>query len=251
MNLVGAAVVPSAPILLPGVSQAPPAELEPVAGHVARILAALPAHEVLVLLAAAGDGAPAGIHVGAHADLGGLSRPDLRAPLRTPPHVVEAVAAACGLSAVAGPPPVDLATLLLQAERFRRGGSPAAVVAVAVPWDFGEATAALGAKLLAALPADAGPVVAVAAGDLSAGLTEKAPRHLVPGAAEWDAAAVDALERGDVAALAELGPQEARRVASRSWPALTALLGGLDGLGLRLDCVYAAPRGVGYVVGST
>lgn len=245
MKLAGAAVVPSAPVLVPGMTAGPlPSALAALADELATALAALaPSDPVLLLAGAPGSGDGAVYEVG-EADLGGLARPDLHARVTVPP-LASRIADALALPLRGGPLPVDLAVLALHA-----AAAPARPVApVAVPWLPGARLLELAERLAAVL--HEGRVSVLASGDLSAGLTEKAPRHLVPGAQEWDRMAHDALRDGDVAALAALGPQEARRVASRSWPALVVLAGLLSADGVTPTIrQYAAPRGVGYLVAS-
>ena len=251
MILAGAAVVPAAPILVPGMTQALPPELEPVRDRVGRTLAGLPPHDLLLILAGASRPEDEGVYAGGAADLGGLSRPDLRVAVGSEPDEAGGVAAATGLAHRDGPWPVDAAVLaLLSWPHAGRAGAGGAM-AVALGFHDGERLGALMDDLGAALR-EGIRVAVVASGDLSAGLTEKAPRHLVAGAAEWDESACEAIAKGDAGALAGLGPGEAVRVASRGWPALVALLHALREAGLALGGVeYAAPRGVGYVVAAT
>ena len=246
MTLAGAVVLPAAPVLVPGMSQALPPELHPVRDTVGALAARLPAHELLVLLAGAPPGDGGGVWAAGAADLGGLSRADLGVGLTPWPAAAE-LAGALGLAQRDDALPVDLAVLALQSQRH--APSPG-VLCVAAPWDAGERLLGLGAALVEVTGGQ--PVAVVASGDLSAGLTEKAPRHLVDGAQDWDRAALAALRSGEGEALAGLGPDEAARVASRGWPALVVLLGALRAGGLALrDVEYAAPRGVGYVLAAT
>lgn len=246
MTLAGAVVLPAAPVLVPGMSEAMPQELHPVRDTVGALAARLPAHELLVLLAGAPLGDGGGVWAAGGADLGGLSRADLGVSLAPWSGAAE-LAGALGLAQRDDALPVDLAVLALQSQRH--AASPA-VVCVAAPQDAGARLLGLGAAMAEATGGQ--PVVVVAAGDLSAGLTEKAPRHLVEGAQEWDEAALAALRNGDGDALGALGPDEAARVTSRGWSGLVVLLGALRAGGLTLrDVEYAAPRGVGYVLAAT
>jgi aromatic ring-opening dioxygenase LigB subunit len=91
-------------------------------------------------------------------------------------------------------------------------------------------------------------VALVAAGDLSAGLDVNSPAYRVEGADDFDRRAVAALRAGDHAALAELGPAEARRVHARGWGSLV-IASRLDpepATGERVR--YSTVRGVGQVV---
>lgn len=244
MSISAAAVIPSAPVLLPGVSPSLPPEfaetVTQVTAAVAELMASLDESAVLVLLAGAPDVESAGVYLTPQADLGGLSRPDLSAPLTIATQASE-YAAELGLAVRDQDLPVDVAVLALQ---VAHAGWSGPVLPIAVPWDDDAALVQLGTALARH------DVAVLAAGDMAAGLSAKAPRHEVAGAAEWDAAATAAVGAGDVAGLAALGPEEARRVGSRGWSALVVLLGALEAGGLKLSVAYDAPRGVGYVVGS-
>ena len=106
------------------------------------------------------------------------------------------------------------------------------------PGDLGSA--------LAALPAAAG---VLAMGDGSARRTEKAPGHLDPAAAGFDAAVAAALAAGDPGALASLDAEEGERLLAAGvpvWRAVGTALAGRPVLGrLRYE---DAPFGVGYLV---
>jgi len=245
VSISAAAVIPSAPVLLPGASPSLPPEfaetVTQVTAAVGGLIASLDGSEALVLLAGAPDAESAGVYLTPQADLGGLSRPDLSTALTTATQASE-LAAELGLAVRTQDLPVDVAVLALQAAHAGWSGP---VLPIAVPWDDGAALVQFGSMLARY------DVAVLAAGDLAAGLSTKAPRHEVTGAAEWDAAATAAVGAGDVAGLEALGPAEARRVGARAWPALVVLLGALKAGGLGLSVAYDAPRGVGYVVGST
>jgi hypothetical protein len=102
------------------------------------------------------------------------------------------------------------------------------------------------AALLEVLPAAVG---ALAMGDGSARRSEKAPGHLDPAAAGFDAAVSAALAAGDAAALAALDPAEGARLLAAGvpvWRAVGAALAGRPVVArLRYD---DAPFGVGYLV---
>ncbi|MPZ74499.1 MAG: hypothetical protein GEU74_14960, partial [Nitriliruptorales bacterium] len=157
----------------------------------------------------------------------------------------EQVAAAAGYPmAVDAPLPLDLAVLVLHV------GDLAPLVPVTVPPTaaFDDLTA-VGEAVADAFADDDVRAVVVAAGDLSAGLTEQSPLHLVPGAISWDEQVVAAVDSGRLEGLSRLGPQEARRVGGHGWPALAVLHGATARFKLGMVVRhYSAPRGVGYMV---
>lgn len=239
--LVGAAAVPAAPLLAPGVVASLPAPVEPFARAIERVLGGLPDADLAVIVAS-GERA---IYDGAVVDLRGLGRPQITA--RWPTHE----AAVSTLSRVTQLPqkhasslPVDAACLALHLD----GRWP--LVPVTVPatatWDV---LVAVGAGIVQGLQSMGLSAVVVASGDGSAGLSPKAPRALIPGAAQWQDRLVDAIDEGATAMLERLGPAEAARVAARGWAPLAVLHGvtarGHLGMVLRR---HGAPRGVGYVV---
>ncbi len=234
--ILGAAVVPSAPLLVRGVSATLPAPVSLVRDAVDAALAALPAADVTVLLAVGS----AGVHDTATASLAGIGRPDLLATVPVDAAAASAIAAATGWPrVVAEPLPLGLTVLALLT------GAPC-VVPVAVPADAPfDVLAGAGAAL-----AGAGVrATVVAAGDLSSGLTERSPRYRIDGAQAWDERAVAAVAAGDGDGLAQLGPVEARRVGALGWAPLAVLHGAATRAGLAMAVrTYAAPRGVGYLV---
>ncbi|MGY1795953.1 hypothetical protein ACI796_18450 [Geodermatophilus sp. SYSU D00525] len=129
-------------------------------------------------------------------------------------------------------------SLTVGAWLLRRAGHPGPRVGVG-PGDLAAAVGELpGAGLLVM-------------GDGSARRSEKAPGHLDPAAAPFDAAVAAALAAGDAAALAALDPAEGERLLAAgvpAWRAVGALLAGRDVTAeLRFD---GAPFGVGYLVAS-
>lgn len=246
MTLAAAVVLPSAPLLAPGVSARPPVATDAVRAAIEGAVAALPPHDLRILLAGATEPGDAGVFLRQGADLGGLSRPELSVALETPGEFAAALGDAMGLATLGGDVPVDLAVLALHAARA--GDVP--TVAIGLPWSEGAALLDMGVRLGAALPALR--TVAIAAGDLSAGLGAASPRPGATGGEAWNDAALAALGDGDTAALGRLGPAAATAAAVRGWPALTVLLGLLApaGMALRVHCADV-PRGVGYVVAGT
>jgi len=321
--IAGAAVLPTAPLLVPGVTAAIPDGLARTVRAARAVVAGLPAHDVAILVTAArpgartATGAPAddgearGVHPGGTASLAAIAHAELTTTAPPAPALARALGAATGLPLVTPPAPLPLGAAVLAhllhpasptppvetagplipypvsrpdavagmastpaaggcagaAARTRTGhpdarSGPAAadravttagagrsaVVAVVVPAHLeGAALTGLGESVVSALAGVR--AVVVAAGDLSAGLTPKAPLALVEGAAAWDERVVDAASSGRLDRVARLGPGEARRVGSLGWAPLVVLAGILacTRLGLVVRS-YAAPRGVGYLV---
>jgi len=94
-------------------------------------------------------------------------------------------------------------------------------------------------------------VAVVAAGDLSAGLTPKAPLTLVEGATAWEEEVVDVVAGGRLERVARMGPGEAARVGALGWAPLVVLAGVCRAAAIGMVVRHhAAPRGVGYLVAS-
>lgn len=87
--------------------------------------------------------------------------------------------------------------------------------------------------------------------DGSARRSERAPGHVDPRAAAFDAAVVRALESGDPARLAAIDGSLAAELLASGWPAWQALAGAADGGRWHGRVHYAdAPYGVAYTVAS-
>jgi hypothetical protein len=239
--IVGAAVLPTAPLLVPGMTTGLPDGFPPLREAMDRTLLGLPPHELAVVVAASRDDAEVGVWDDAVASLGGIGRPDLR--IEFPATGGAALAGELGLPVRAGNLPLDLSVLTHLVGRQRRL-LPICVSAGASAADL----AKLGAGIAAGIQELA---VVVCAGDLSAGLNARAPLSLVSEARAWDDQVVDAVASGRLDGLARLGPDESLRVGARGWAALAVLHGicRTAKLGTMVRR-YAAPRGVGYLVAS-
>lgn len=241
MSLAGVAVLPSAPLLVPGVAADLPPGVGRVCDAVDAVVERLPDPTVAVLVAA---GETWTLHGTADADLAGIGRPDIRREGKLAAELLGDLAAALGQPVADGPLPLDLAVLVLLL------GEPPPLVALSVPGSaaFDDLQAA-GDAVAATLAGIDERAVLVVTGDLSAGLTEASPMHVVEGAEAFDARVVEAVDAGRLDTLAALGPGEARRVGARAWAPLGLAHGACRrckvGLVRRL---YAAPRGVGYLV---
>jgi len=215
------AFCPQTPLLLPVVSGAPSAALSmlraAVSAAVEAVLAAEP--EVVVVVGDGADGArfgpgDAGDLRGFGVDLelpfaGGVGPGRSRIPL---PHLLGAwlLDRAGHLGARLGVGPDDLRTALS---------------------DVPERTGVL------------------AMGDGSARRSEKAPGHLDPAAAPFDATVARALATGGASALAGLDPAEGERLLAAGVPVWRAIGAALAGRWIDADLAYDdAPFGVGYPV---
>lgn len=241
--IVGAAVLPTAPLLVPGISAVLPDGVPRVADAVDAAVDALPVSDLLILVAA-GDGA---VYCGGSATLQGIGRADIAVDAEVDTGAAHLLSDATGFALDGETPlPLDLAVLALHV------GDAAPVVAMSVPaTDSFEALAGVGAAVAEAFAGDSGRVSVVAAGDLSSGLTERSPMHLVSGAIFWDEQAVAAVDSGRLQGLSRLGPEEAQRVGARAWAPLSVLHGAVSRVKVGMVVRhYSAPRGVGYLVAS-
>lgn len=236
-------LVPAAPLFVAGISPKRLDGVDDIAAAADAVVRSVSSADVVVLLAGAERAAVA---TRTCSDLAGLGRADLAAQWSTPPDLMAAVAHATRLPTCRAPLPLDLAVLCLRMPP----GVP--LLPIAVPAAAGAAELTELAHAVAdALAASTLDTAVLAASDGSAGLSERAPLHVVDGAGAWQDAYVGALRGGDLAGLGRLGPMAARRVGSRGWaPAMTAAsLARRIGLAVELTR-HAAPRGVGYIVGS-
>lgn len=251
--IVGAAIVPSAPLLVPGVSATLPAPVEEVRRAVEAALASLPAHDTVVLLAAAQQRDTAsgqGLYDVADATLAAVGHPDVARTAPIDRHAVERISRTSQYPLYRGDVlPLGLAVLALLVP----GDGP--FVPMAVPRNAGfAALSATGTAVAEAFAERDGGgteprAVVVAAGDLSAGLDQRSPLHTVEGASDWDARAVEVVDSGSLKHLGPLGPREAARVGALGWAPMAVLHGATARPKIHfVRTHYSAPRGVGYLV---
>lgn len=246
------AVVPSAPLLLPAVSPRQPAEVADAVAtlraDVTAVLEGLPTVDAIVLLAAGDD---ATLPDGGHVDLAGSGHPHVVRDVPVDRELLAAMATGTASPRVRSDRlDGDLAVLAVAVNDV---WPQVPVVPVAVATGAGAATlAGFAAGLADAVLANGRDVAIVAAGDLAATREVTSPGYLVEGATAFDDAMVAALSAGDVAALGALGPDEAGRVAARSWAPLVVLCHLAAGAGAVLhDLRLHVPRGVGQLVASS
>ena len=239
--IAGATVLPTAPLLLPGVSATLPDGIGRVIDAIDAAVERIPRADVLVLVAAG----ESGLHDSGGATLEGIGRPDIARDAAVDSDAVSRLSAATQYPMYRGGPlPLDLAMLAL----LVRGVAP--IVPVTVPASAGfDVLVGVGSTIARTF---AGPDVracVVAAGDLSAGLTEKSPLHLVSGAIFFDEQAVAAVDSSRLDGLGRIGPQEAGRVGARGWAPLAVLHGATAAAKIGMVVRhYSAPRGVGYLI---
>lgn len=238
-------MVPTTPLLLPGLPGRPHPAVKALTGPIARVLQGHHDADVVVLVT---GGSALAVSDGPSTDLGGYGLSSLPAhPIRPgPPEVVAALrrcTAGCGGNPVADGPPADLRVLA----RHLAAGTTAVGLAVP-PLTPPEVSDCLGEAIVRA--ADRHAVMLVVAGDLGAGHGDKPPRPAAAAASEClDQRVVAALDNGRPADLAALDTELTTQARSRA-------AGALRVLGTVLDLVHmgtvvralAAPLGVGYVV---
>lgn len=252
MTVLAVAAVPAAPMLLDEVSPRQPAaiaeDVERLRARTLEVLRGLPDVDVIVLIVGGDD---ATLPDGGCVDLAGYGYPQVRADVPVDRELLAAVATRTSTPRVrANVLTGDLGVLTLLVVKVRPG---AHVLPVTVA--SGAGVASLGgfaAGLSSAVAATGRDVAVVAAGDLSAARGTSSPGYLVDGAIRWDAAAIAAVEAGDVEAFAALGPGEARRVVARGWAPLAVLLHVARAAELRIArAELSAARGVGQLVATS
>lgn len=251
MTVAAVVAVPAAPLLLPAASPAQPADVAPAVGQLRaasrKALAALPAVDTVVLLAAGNEPRPH-LRDAPTATLASYGLPAVQAPISVDTDLLTALATrGQAARARAGRLDGDLAVLALQ---IVDAWPDVPLVPAEVPAGAdADSLTALAAGLGAAADEVGRRIAVVAAGDLSAARGTTSPGYLVEGATDWDAAAVAAVRAADVAALASLGPEPAAKVQARGWAPLVVLLHVARLAGLTFDTVTElAPRGVGQLV---
>lgn len=240
--IVGAAIVPTTPLLVPGVSASLPDGVGEVCEAVDAALDRLPDHDVAVLIAGGPQGA---LYDAATATLAGIGLPQVRCTGRIHGPTVERLSGLVQYPVQRGELlPLDLAVLTLLV------GDAAALVPLEVPGGAAfDALAAVGLGVATALEDPELRAVLVSAGDLSAGLSERSPLHLIEGARAFDEQVVDVVDSGRLDGLERIPPAEAKRVGARAWAPMAVLHGALARA--KIGIVrrhYSAPRGVGYLV---
>lgn len=239
--IVGAAVIPTAPLLVPGVSANWPDGVAKVVDAVQAATAGLPDADVAVLLAAG----ERGVYDAAEASMAGVGRPDITAGRKVCRSAIVRISAAAQYRMRRGDPlPLGLAALALLID------DRTATVPVAVPANARfDALVGIGAGIARATADAHLRAVVIAAGDLSAGLTESSPLYRIDGALFWDEQIVAVFDSGRLDGLRRLGPQEAGRVGAPGWAPLVVLHGAVARAKLGMVVRhYSAPRGVGYLV---
>lgn len=244
-RILGAAVVPSAPLVLPSVAPSVPAgdtdEVSALRAAAADAVARLPEADAVVLL----GGGRRSIHASARVDLGPLGLPEVT---RTHPVAAALLPDLTSRTQYAqrhgDDLEIDLAVLALQLP------VGATVVPIAVAPAEGSSLAASGRAIASAVRDGDLDVTLLCAGDLSTALDTSSPSYEVDGAAGWDEATVAAVRAADVAGLVGQG-EAAARVHARSWGPLVLAVAAARASGLRpAGFRYLTARGVGHVVGS-
>lgn len=242
------ALLSSAPLVLPSVSPAQGSEhRDRVAAlrRAQRETVARLAPDLPVLVVA--PGAPSGVHDHARFDLRGLGSPEVEGAAPLAADLLADVTGAAQLPLLVGERlGVDAAVLVATL-----AGSHAVAVLEAPRQAAGDALVAMGAALARTLSRRGRAVQLVAAGDLSAGLSEHSPRYAIDGAADVQARTVAAVRSGDTRGVADVA-SEAATVALRAWPAMCVAVGAaaaVSGGAGPAEVDVLEVRGVGHLVG--
>jgi hypothetical protein len=239
--IVGAAILPTAPLLVPGASASLPMGIPQVCDAIDAALDRLPDHDAVVLIAGATQGT---LYDCAEANLASIGLPSVHLAAEVHRPTVERLSGLIQYPVHRGELlPMGLAVLAMLV------GSSRPFVPLDVPSGAAfDALTAVGVGITSAVAPDL-RVILVAAGDLSAGLTDRSPLHRIDGAADFDERVLDAVDSGKLDALGRLTPAEAKRVGARGWAPMAVLHGALTRAKMGLvRRHYSAPRGVGYLV---
>jgi hypothetical protein len=242
--IVGAAILPTAPLLVPGASQSLPEGIAEVCAAIDFVVGRLAAHDVAILIGAGPRGA---IYDAASAGLGGIGRPELRRDVAVHGPTIEVLSGLVQYPVHRGEAlSLDLAVLTLLV-----GGEAPLVPMEVPPTASFDALTGIGVGVAAAVSDPDLRAIVVASGDCAAGLSEAAPLHLLPGARAVDEQILDAVDSGRLDGLRRIPPAEAGRVGARGWAPMAVLHGALARAQLGImRRHYSAPRGVGYLVAS-
>lgn len=236
-----ALVLPSAPVLVPGLTATVSPELRAAQDAVAHAVRDAPRHPHVVLLI---SGEP-GVVLSRHASLRAVGRADLARTVTPAPDLAQRVAHPLG-ARVHRPPELALsAAVLVLLGAFEQPVMTVQVPPTGTTEHLRRIAEALGAALTRT-PA----LIVAAAGDGAAALAPRAPLLERPEAHDWQTRYAAAATSGDAAALAALGPEDAAALRAVGWaPAVV-----LDCLA-RAELTSAprvrytgAPHGVGYLV---
>lgn len=240
MTRATALVLPSAPVLVPGVTDTVSAELAAAQRAVRRAARSAPRRAAVMIA----PGEP-GVVLGARASLRAAGRDDLARELRPAQELARRLGARLGCT-VRQPSELALGPAVLAL--LGRFDQP--IVTVQVPTTQTSRRLRRTAERIAVALREAEALIVTAAGDGAAALAPSAPLTDRPEAHDWQRRYLTAVQSGDAAALATLGPGAAARVGAQGWAPAVVLIclveaGLVPALQLRYD---GAPHGVGYVV---
>lgn len=244
-RIVGAAVVPTAPLVVPAVASSAPEEhaddVVTLRAAATEAVSSLPAADAVLLVA----GGRRSVHATAHVDLAPLGIPEVARRHPVADTLLADITSRTQFPQRHGDDlEVDLAVLALQLPE------DTTVLPIAIPSADGSSLAAAGRAVLSAVRDGGLDVTLLVAGDLSTARDAGSPRYLVEGATDWDAATVAAVRSMDVEQLIAQGP-EAERVHARSWAPLVVGLAACRAAGLQpRELRHVAVRGVGHAVGT-
>ena len=256
--LSAGAVLPSSPLLVPGLAAARPPALdviEPYLASLGRCDAVLVLAPATAPLTVGEPGRPGGGSAGCtsttlleppeYVSLAGLGRPDLQRAAAGDAALLRAVRS-LGLPSLPGRSALSHAVFTLMLGR----GPPVPQVRLA-PAAEPEALLRLGCELADILGRDERRLGLLAAGDLAAAHGDRAPLTALEGAADFDRAMVHALREGDTGAAAG-AEASATALGAAGWASIVTWIAAVGAAALPPPAVtHLVPHGVGWAVAHT
>lgn len=254
--LVGGALLPHPPILLPGVGQGREGEAAATLAACRRAAERIASWkpEVLVVMSPHAVGAAGAVTVNAADEVEGslvaFGYPQLRQSWRGAPQLAQRLlrlAGRAGLPCEEASQPLDHGSLV-PLFFLAQAGCQAQVLQLGFGASDRQGFYAFGAVLRQLVRAGAQRVAVIASGDLSHRLQPGAPAGFHPQAARFDEAVLQALAAGDAGQLLALPPALTSAAGECGLRPLLFLM-GVFGEQPRVECLsYEAPFGVGYAV---
>ncbi|MFZ5826759.1 MAG: AmmeMemoRadiSam system protein A [Bacillota bacterium] len=265
-DLIYTALVPHPPILIPAVGGEESERVHTTRDSLLRLAAELrdAAPEVVVIISPHGPVFSDAIAIhrldAISGDLSEYGAPDLTFSVEIDQRLGDLLVAEAGDARIPVAPVTSEWAAEWEAERLdhgtmvplyflREAGWTGPVLPIAVGMLPPVQLYAFGQALQRAIDRSGRRTAVLASGDLSHRLSEEGPDGFSPDGAQFDRAVVEALGRGDLAALFAIDPDLRERAGECGYRPLLMLAGVLDGLKVKpLVYSYEHPFGVGYSV---